>query len=121
MSSSSATPTSSSASPTASSILAMAPNATHTTTPNMATMAVPLGSFYRPMKLPWDISEFDGSNVTTYLHPFPNPQQDVLVRVDTWKSASRNCDIKGENPDLEDGTDKYVSNPPQLCTCSHII
>ena len=53
--------------------------------------------------------------------PFPNPQQNLLGRVDAWKSASRNCDIKGEIPDLEDGTDKYVSNPLQLCTCSDII
>lgn len=61
MSSSSATPTPSSASPAPSST---APN----TTPDVATMA--LGSYYRPMKLLWDVSEFDGSNVTAYLRKY---------------------------------------------------
>ena len=33
-------------------------------------MAAPHASFYRPMKLPWDVSEFDGSNVTAYLRKY---------------------------------------------------
>ena len=73
MSSSSATPTSSSAPLAASSTLGTAPNTAplpHVTTPNLATTAVPHASFYRPMKLPWDVSEFDGSNVTAYLRKY---------------------------------------------------
>ena len=33
-------------------------------------MAAPLESLYRPMKLPLDVSEFDGSNVTAYLRTY---------------------------------------------------
>lgn len=66
MSSSSATPTSSPTTPAASSGTNAAPMAT----PNVAAMAARLGSFYRPMKLSWDVSEFDGSNVTAYLRKY---------------------------------------------------
>ena len=33
-------------------------------------MATLHASFYCPMKLPWDVSEFDGSNITGYLRKY---------------------------------------------------
>ena len=42
-------------------------------------------------------------------NPFPSPHEDVLTRVDTWKSAARLCDVKEEVPDMRQGWFKNVS------------
>ena len=75
-----ATPASSCASPTPAPILGVAPvpgtapipvTNPKTSAPNVAMIAAPSGhTFYRPMKLPWDINEFDGSNPTAYLRKY---------------------------------------------------
>ena len=40
---------------------------------------------------------------------FPTPTQDVIARIDTWRSATRQCNIKGKMPDLNDDLDPMVS------------
>lgn len=53
--------------------------------------------------------------------PFPDPHQDVIGRVESWKSASRHCGIKGEIPDMNNNVDKYVSNTARFYICSNIM
>jgi hypothetical protein len=40
--------------------------------------------------------------------PFPSAQQDVMSRIEAWKTASRQYGLKGAIPGME-GVDKYVS------------
>ena len=43
-------------------------------------------------------------------NPFPNVQDDIMGRVDAWKSAARQCYIKGAVLDMDDKVERYVSN-----------
>ena len=40
---------------------------------------------------------------------FPTPPQDMTARIDTWRSAARQCNIKEKIPDLDDDLDPIVS------------
>jgi hypothetical protein len=53
--------------------------------------------------------------------PFPIPQEDIMGRVDAWKSAARQCNIKGAVPDLDEKVDIYVSNTYLLQDIPNII
>ena len=50
-------------------------------------------------------------------NPLPTAQEDTFARYDAWRTASRQCDIKGTIPDMEECVDKVVSN---LCTLPDI-
>ena len=43
-------------------------------------------------------------------NPFPTGQEDVISKIDAWKTASRQCDIKGKVPDVGRSVDKFVSD-----------
>ena len=57
---------------------------------------------------------------TLFEDPFPNSHQEVITRVDAWKSAARLCDLKGEIPNMEDKWFKYVSNLAWLYICPNL-
>ena len=42
--------------------------------------------------------------------PFPTPQQDMLARVDAWRSAARQCNVKGTVPDMGEKVNTKVSD-----------
>ena len=48
-------------------------------------------------------------NTYTFENPFPTCQEDRRARCDAWSIASRQYDIKGLIPEMEDSVDQFVS------------
>ena len=44
-------------------------------------------------------------------NPFPTTSEDVIVRFETWRLASRQFNIKGEIPAMREKVEGHVSKP----------